>query len=65
MIEWIKFKGSTEEERIQEISNEANIICFSVEGIWTFSTKEPTRAMLINRFTHWAPLNLPQEGGGW
>lgn len=59
MIEWIKFKGNTEEERKNEIifndrfividKNKVTMIGTSLIG-WTFKN-----------CTHWAPFNLPEE----
>ncbi len=56
MIEWIKFKGSTEEERKMEV-----IIPYMVlSGGYIPAIYTGHLYKFIN-CTHWAPLNLPQE----
>lgn len=59
MIEWIKFKGSTEEERALECPDEYKNCIFLIENCSPHIGR-PNGFHLTN-FTHWAPLNLPEE----
>lgn len=69
MIEWIKFKGSTEEERRKELLEhkrflvkyfESGIIDALIENEKSTHTSSGISLDLL-WCTHWAPLNLPQE----
>jgi len=56
MIEWIKFKGSTEEER----EKEAILPCVVYSGKFVNALYKNHLFILMN-CTHWAPINLPEE----
>jgi len=61
MIDWIKFKGSTEEERREDINYNGNIILIDNKDlILKIHSSNIEDYFLLNK-THWAPLNLPQE----
>mgnify|MGYP001263604257 CR=1 FL=1 len=60
MIEWIKFKGSTEKERWDEIKNHLPVALHSkLNGTWTIDNVLSV-SRCIN-YDAWAPLNLPEE----
>lgn len=57
MIEWIKFKGSTEEERIKEMQFPALLSGNSNKMIGYAHTPE----CFENNYTHWCFANLPEK----
>lgn len=59
MIEWIKFKGSTNEEN----RNEVVFPCVVTGPEYThiYKTEKSSQGVSFHHYTAWAPLNLPQK----
>lgn len=60
MIEWIKFKGSSDFEMWHEVSFPFLAFNISSKCYMLFNADEKMEFNL-KMYTHWAPLNLPQE----
>lgn len=60
MIEWIKFKGSSDFEMWNEVSFPFLAFNISSKCYMLFNADEKMQFNL-KMYTHWAPLNLPQE----
>lgn len=62
MIEWIKFKGSTEEEKLKEIGSVKSYLVFTEDNriYWSEDNYE-NYYFGLNQCHYWATLNLPQE----
>lgn len=58
MIEWINFKGSTEEERQREVKKPLLVIDTNGD---IFPIQRLQNTWLLMKMVKWAPLNLPQE----
>lgn len=69
MIEWIKFKGSTEEERKEEcIRGTTILVCdkdLNIDEAYISRRKcylnKTATEMTVMDYVWWTPLNLPQE----
>lgn len=66
MIDWIKFKGSTEEEKGKEINNFPALVSHKhngeyIEPIYLESKEDLDIYSFDDECIYWAPLNLPQE----
>jgi len=60
MIDWIKFKGSTEEERERELMNKYPAILYHDKEEEVATSYNPDSFVLMN-YSHYFPINLPQE----
>lgn len=62
MIEWIKFKGSTEEERAKELEGKLPVIIYREGETFTIDKDDEDGPNYYDIGSeYWAPLNLPQE----
>lgn len=62
MIDWIKFKGSTEKEREKELDVTFPFAMLdSYKQIHAINYPGELKEISLVNFTAWAPINLPQE----
>ncbi len=62
MIDWIKFKGSTQKEREKELDVTFPFAMLdSYKQIHAINYPAELKEISLVNFTAWAPLNLPQE----
>lgn len=62
MIKWIKFKGSTEEERTKELEGKLPVIIYREGETFTIDKDDEDGPGYYDIGSeYWAPLNLPQE----